>query len=121
MTRPLRSPRPEGEETRAKILDFIIRYKSKKKISPTIREITEGVGLASTSMTSHHLKRLEREGVIILIPKIARGIVLPPEPIAEVEYRCHYPFGCSYRSSRPGECRFHGTKLVPFITRKKAE
>jgi repressor LexA len=50
--------------TRERVLEFIKEYKERYENSPTYREIMEGVGLASTSTVSRHLKALEEEGLI---------------------------------------------------------
>lgn len=53
-----------GQAVRKQILDFIVSYISKHGYSPTVREITEGVGLKSTSSVYNHLLRMLDEGVI---------------------------------------------------------
>jgi repressor LexA len=49
---------------RRAILDFIRDHLAEHGYLPSIREIGDEVGLTSTSTVSHHLKRLERVGLI---------------------------------------------------------
>lgn len=44
--------------------------------APTLREIARLVGVASFAGIKFHLKALDKAGVIKLIPKISRGIVI---------------------------------------------
>lgn len=46
------------------IYDFIVEYTKKNCFPPSVREIGEGVGLASTSSVHSHLKALEDKGYI---------------------------------------------------------
>ena len=46
---------------------------------PTVAEIAEVAGLASTSTTFHWLQKLEEEGYIIKAPGIHRSIRLTPK------------------------------------------
>lgn len=66
------SPQPEGEEARAKILQYL--KKNTKKVAPvSFRELAEHIG-CSTSVISYHLERLEREGKIKRENNVARMI-----------------------------------------------
>lgn len=51
-------------ERRHRILDAIARTATERGYPPSVREIAELVGLASTSAVHHHLIALEREGLI---------------------------------------------------------
>lgn len=46
------------------VLSFIYETLENKKYPPTVREIGEGVGLASTSTVHGHLERLEKKGLL---------------------------------------------------------
>ena len=59
---------------RQKILSFIIGYWGTRHISPTIREISEGTGIRSTSTIHGHLKRMARDGLISRQPDKPRSI-----------------------------------------------
>jgi repressor LexA len=51
------------DERRAdRILEFIREAVTERGYPPSVREIAEAVGLASTSAVHHHLTKLEREG-----------------------------------------------------------
>jgi repressor LexA len=62
------------------ILNFIIRENEIKGYPPTVREIGEAVGLASSSTVHGHLTRLEKKGLIRRDPTKPRAIeVVYPE------------------------------------------
>ena len=70
------------------VYNFIIDYMSENIISPTVREICEGVGLKSTSSVYFHLKRLEQQGLITMResePRTIRPIGYKLVKIAEKE------------------------------------
>lgn len=65
-------PKPEGEETRKKIMDFLSEHTV--TIAPvSIRDIADHLG-TSTSVVMHHLERLEAEGKIYREKEKARMI-----------------------------------------------
>jgi SOS-response transcriptional repressor LexA len=111
---------PQGEEMRAKILEFLIKYIDLHNFAPSFREIMDGERIRSESTVLYHLRELERRGLIERTPKISRGISIPEKTRSDylVSYKCLYPFGCMETSARPGDCRIHGTELVPFVTRR---
>jgi repressor LexA len=51
-------------ERRQKILECIARAVSERGYPPSVREIADAVGLASTSAVHHHLIALERDGLL---------------------------------------------------------
>lgn len=53
-----------GIKIREKILAAIISYIEQHGYPPTVREISDMVGLKSTSSTQSHLKKMEIEGMI---------------------------------------------------------
>lgn len=112
----------QGKKKRERILEFILRHIEEKKIPPTIREIKESLGSSTTSQITYHLRKLEVEGSIELEPKISRGIRISDQMtrlLYSIEYRCIYPFGCTFTSKKPGSCSLHGTELILFISRKR--
>lgn len=48
------------------VWEFIIAYRAKHHISPTIREIRDQFGLSSTNAVSDHLKALHKKGLLRL-------------------------------------------------------
>src|SRR5690625_4844552 len=56
------------------ILDFIKDEVSKKGYPPSVREIAQAVGLASSSTVHGHLERIERKGYIRRDPTKPRAI-----------------------------------------------
>ncbi|MCA9346777.1 site-specific DNA-methyltransferase [Candidatus Saccharibacteria bacterium] len=83
------------------VLEFIISYQNDNKVSPTIQEITDFIGVNSLSTTHQHLESLEEKGFIKRHKKQARSIeitefakkvvnieessVLPPAKTTKVE------------------------------------
>ena len=61
-------------EKQKEIFDIIKNYIKNKKIPPTVREICEISGLASTSTVQSHINKLERDGYIIKEKKCSRSI-----------------------------------------------
>jgi repressor LexA len=51
-------------ERRQRILDCIARTVAERGYPPSVREIADAVGLASTSAVHHHLIALERDGLL---------------------------------------------------------
>jgi repressor LexA len=51
-------------ERRQRILDCIVRTVEERGYPPSVREIANAVGLASTSAVHHHLIALERDGLL---------------------------------------------------------
>jgi repressor LexA len=74
------SPQIQLHPTTARVYRFIIRYKRESGgVSPSVREIAQGVGLASTSTVSLHLAQLEASGRIVTDSDKARHISIPGE------------------------------------------
>lgn len=66
-------------ETRNDILDFIQEYQTRTGVSPTVRDIREGLDIASNNTVHYHLTRLRAAGVIDWETGKARTIkILPP-------------------------------------------
>lgn len=63
-------------DTRQKILHFIREFTDDRGYSPTVRDILKGCFLSSTAVVQHHLKILEREGIIHRDPEVFRSIKL---------------------------------------------
>lgn len=66
----------EMPESQIKALAFITAYIAQHQYPPSIREVMNGAGLASTSATRYTLRRLAELGYIEVIPRVARGIRL---------------------------------------------
>jgi repressor LexA len=64
------------------ILDFIKQEVKRKGYPPSVREIGEAVGLASSSTVHGHLERLEKKGLIRRDPTKPRAIVILDEDTA---------------------------------------
>ena len=59
-----------------KILEFIESFINAHGYPPTIREIGEAVGIASTSVVNYNLNKLVEAGHIARSPKVSRGLWL---------------------------------------------
>jgi repressor LexA len=68
-------PRPPTAR-QVEALRFIAAHAAKHGFPPSIREVTDGLGLASTNGGSDHLRALKHKGLITVAPKISRGMVL---------------------------------------------
>ena len=64
------------QERRQRILDCIARTVEERGYPPSVREIAETVGLASTSAVHHHLIALERDGLLERGGKHSRALRL---------------------------------------------
>lgn len=60
-----------------RILEFIRETSAERGYPPSVREIAEAVGLASTSAVHHHLTKLEREGRLQKAATRSRALTLP--------------------------------------------
>lgn len=58
------------------ILSFISRFLEQRGYPPTIREIGEAVGIASTSVVNYNLNKLVDHGYIERVPEVSRGLRL---------------------------------------------
>ena len=59
-----------------KIMEFIESFITAHGYPPTIREIGEAVGIASTSVVNYNLNKLVEHGLIARSPKVSRGLWL---------------------------------------------
>ena len=88
-------------ERRQRIVDFIARTVEERGYPPSVREIADAVGLASTSAVHHHLIALERDGLLERGGKHSRALRLTTRP---------QPVPSDPSPSRPDE----GAKVTPF-------
>ncbi len=65
-------------ERRRRILEYISRTVTERGYPPSVREIAEAVGLASTSAVHHHLVALERAGQLERGGRSSRALRLTP-------------------------------------------
>ena len=72
-------------ERKQKILDCIARTVADRGYPPSVREIADAVGLASTSAVHHHLIALEREGLLERGSRASRALRLTERGEAELE------------------------------------
>jgi len=87
-------------ERRQRILDCIARTVEERGYPPSVREIADAVGLASTSAVHHHLIALERDGLLERGVNASRALRLTSRP---------QPLNPS-ATGQPGE----GAKITPF-------
>ena len=72
-------------ERKQKILDSIARTVAERGYPPSVREIADAVGLASTSAVHHHLIALEREGLLERGQHSSRALRLTRQGEAELD------------------------------------
>ena len=63
-----------GIQRRQRILAFVTAYTAEHGFPPSVRDITAGVGLASTSTTDYHLSVLADQSKVSRTPSSARTI-----------------------------------------------
>jgi repressor LexA len=88
-------------ERRQRIVDFIGRTVEERGYPPSVREIADAVGLASTSAVHHHLIALERDGLLERGGKHSRALRLTTRP---------KPVPAESAQGQPSE----GAKVTPF-------
>jgi repressor LexA len=79
-------------ERRQRILDCIARTVEERGYPPSVREIADAVGLASTSAVHHHLIALERDGLIERGTNSSRALRLTSRPQPQSEHSKVTPF-----------------------------
>jgi repressor LexA len=89
-------------ERRQRILDCIVRTVAQRGYPPSVREIANAVGLASTSAVHHHLLALEKDGLLERDEHASRALRVTP---------------AAARASRPAD----SSKVTPFRMRMERE
>lgn len=72
----VRATTKQGERTLGRVYDFIVEYMTANLYSPGVREIGEGVGLASTASVYYYLEILADRGLIEMKKYSCRTIKL---------------------------------------------
>lgn len=62
------------------IVTFVAAYRAEHYVSPTYREIGEGVGLSSSASVAHQIDRLANLGVLRLRPYTPRTLQVTVRP-----------------------------------------
>lgn len=57
-----------------RVLEFIERWTDRRGSAPSVREISRGLGLTSSSGVQYHLRAMERRGVLVRGRRRGRGI-----------------------------------------------
>lgn len=71
-------------------LDFIIRYRHKSGLAPTLQEIADGLGITRSSVFDH-VVRLEQRGMIKRGPKHSSRSIELAIPWQSERRRCVFP------------------------------
>ena len=58
------------------VLGFIADFDNENEYSPSVRDIRDGCGISSTSVTVYRLKHLEALGMLKRTPSRSRSVVL---------------------------------------------
>jgi repressor LexA len=74
----------QDQQRAERILDYIRETIDERGYPPSVREIAEAVGLASTSAVHHHLTKLEKDGRIQKEATRSRALTLPGSRAAKV-------------------------------------
>jgi repressor LexA len=67
----------QDQQRAERILEFIGETVAERGYPPSVREIAEAVGLASTSAVHHHLTKLEKDGRLEKVATRSRALSLP--------------------------------------------
>ena len=67
----------QDQQRAERILDYIRETSYERGYPPSVREIAEAVGLASTSAVHHHLTKLEKDGRLQKEATRSRALTLP--------------------------------------------
>lgn len=67
--------RPELTGPQKETLEAIARMREKNGMTPTLRDLVALLGVTRTAIRGR-LAALARKGYIVLVPRVARGIVL---------------------------------------------
>ena len=78
-------------ERRQRILECIARTVAERGFPPSVREIADAVGLASTSAVHHHLIALEREGLLERGSRSSRALRLTSRGEEELDVEPRRP------------------------------
>ena len=71
--------------TRERVMLFIYDYKNERSISPSVREICEGVGIQSPSTIHGHLHRLKNLGLVDFMEMSPRSLSITDVGLAYVK------------------------------------
>ena len=74
----------QDQQRAERILDYIRETIDERGYPPSVREIAEAVGLASTSAVHHHLTKLEKDGRLQKEATRSRALTLPGSHGAKV-------------------------------------
>ncbi|MEA2662395.1 MAG: repressor LexA [Chloroflexota bacterium] len=74
----------QDQQRAERILDYIRETIDQRGYPPSVREIAEAVGLASTSAVHHHLTKLEKDGRLQKEATRSRALTLPGSHAAKL-------------------------------------
>ncbi len=62
------------------VYDFIVEYQDQNECSPSVREIAEALGMASTNTVAHHINGLVEKGLLSKREHSARNLMVVDRP-----------------------------------------
>ncbi len=77
-----------SHEARKAILDYVSQRIGSSGFAPSIREIGDAVGIASTSQVVGHLDALCAKGLLERTADTARGLAMGPKSLADLSFLC---------------------------------
>lgn len=67
--------------TTERVLEFVRDFTKREGFPPSRRDIMVGCGISSTSVVQYHIKRLAESEDLVLLPGLARGILVGDEAV----------------------------------------
>lgn len=77
----MQNRRPRNRKTRFMILNYIMSFANEQGRQPSVREIGEAAGLASTSTTAGYLRRMVKEGLLVQGEESRRNYFVTPSAV----------------------------------------
>lgn len=70
-----------------RVYEFIVAHIGQRGFGPTCREICDMCSIPSTSVVNFYVDRLVKQGRLVKVAHVSRGIALPPGAVTEKRLR----------------------------------